>query len=779
MRGVLKLVAAVAAATTLVASGVSPALADEASPSPSPSVPAESGGVMPLASPSGPLQASVGQSLQIRMDADAQANSQFGELKWLATQVTAQGTGSGDVVVPMDDTLFRSLDGFAKPANDGSAATFTFTDVNGVDVGRTIALYPMDAPTALSVTTKFTLDGEVVQANDLVGKSGVVTAEYTVTNNTTKTMPATFKSVSGEEITQDVQADEPFVVQATTTLPQRFTSLNTGMGQVGADGLGGNQIMWIGLPFRPLSKDGTATFGWAANVVDGEIPPMVIQAAPVYMPPGEDAAAQASGLGLSLPGGGLNISKPKLGGGGTARQDIGTALSGAKELIGGLKASGGVIGTALQDTVAGVKAGGTDVVAALEQICSPALLNCATFEAGGLNAAVTDAIARVEQSQQALRAQATELEENGAGNQQLVQDLEEALFVLETDSAALQAAINTANTGLKSASSALTTAQTALTGANALLNSALGACESPTNPTPGELGGQPCSAYQNEIRQTASAIQTISNAESKVSAGLTALEPYAGIAGPFAKIAALIRVILPLLPGVIGDAEAAVLRDVANKLTGPLDQLYSVQALMASLAPPLAELKAGMAEIQAAIDGGLKELANLRNTIPAIVSGGGMLKGGMGALSADASGFLGEVVTLALTAKDKLVTVKADAAAAVGEVKTELTELGTKADNVKASIVGLEMAAAQSPLPYSMVEPPTGPITVSQADAANSTPESTGGMVPVTTAFGAYQFMLDPANENTVNTSGRIVTGVILLLLAAGAGILIARRRRA
>lgn len=267
--------------------------------------------------------------------------------------------------------------------------------------------------------------------------------------------------------------------------------------------------------------------------------------------------------------------------------------------------------------------------------------------------------------------------------------------------------------------------------------------------------------------------------ESKVTAGVNALEPYAGITGPFTKIATLIKVVLPLLPGVIGDKEAQVLRDVANELSGPLDGLYSVQALMASLAPPMAELKAGMAEISAAIEGGIEELANLRNTIPAIVNGGGQLKGGMGGLSADAKGFLGEVVTMALTAKDKLVVVKQDVADAAGAAKAELTELGVKADDMKASITGLEMAAAQSPLPYSMVSAPTGPVTVSQADAANSTPESTDGQIPVTTAFGAYQFMLDPANENTVNTSGRIAVGVILLLLAAGAGIFFARRRRA
>lgn len=771
MRGVTRLLTAVAASTALMASLVTPAMANSDEP------------LAPVSLPSGPLQASVGQSLQVRMNPDAQANSSAGELKWLATQVTVQGTGSGDVSVPMSDTLFRSLEGFAKPVNDGSAATFEFTDVNGEAVGRSVALYPMEGKTALGVSVRFTLDGQEVLAQDLIGKSGVVTAEYTITNNTTKTMPATFTSVAGDEVTQDVQADQPFMVIASTTLPQEWTGLNTGLGQVGADGLGGNQVQWIGLPFRPLSPDGTAKFGWAANVVDGEVPPMLIQAAPVYIPPGgeEPAApeeASESGGGISLPSGGVNISKPSRGGGSSGGGDLSTALDGAKEAVGGLKATGALIGSAVSDTIAGAKAGGADVGAALKEICSPALLNCAAFESGGLNASVTEAVARLEEAQRQLRANADELEQNGAGNQQLVQDLTAALTELEAESAALQQAINTADSGLKSASSALATASTALNGANALLNSALGACESPTNPTPGELGGQPCSAYQSQIRQSSAAIQTVANAEGKVNEGLSALSPYAGIAGPFNRISALIRVILPILPNAIGAKEAQTLRNVADNLSGPLDQLYSVQALMASLAPPMAALDAGFAEIQAAIDGGLAALDDLRNTVPAIVSGGGQLRGGVGGLSVDAQAFLGKVNSLALTTKDKLVVVKANVADAAGAAKAELTALGVEANNIKAAITGLQMAAAQSPLPYSMVDPATGVVTVTQAEATASTPEATGGEIPVTEVLGAYEFRLDPANGNTASNSTRVTLGIILLIIAAGVGIFLSRRRK-
>ena len=80
------------------------------------------------------------------------------------------------------------------------------------------------------------------------------------------------------------------VVEAVTLLPDRFSALNTGAGLGGADGRGNTQVKWIALPFAPLSKDGTSTFGWAANVTNAVIPSMLVQVLPIYIPPGEGGA---------------------------------------------------------------------------------------------------------------------------------------------------------------------------------------------------------------------------------------------------------------------------------------------------------------------------------------------------------------------------------------------------------------------------------------------------------------------------------------------------------
>ena len=191
MRG-LRILGAAIGSAAIVLTSIGPVMAQETT-EPAAETPAETPAFLtPKASPTGPLAASVGQSVQIRVDANGDAKSQAGMLRWAVTQVTASGEGSGNVVVPMQGSMFRSLEGFAKPDFDGTQATFKFEDVQGVAEGRTLDLYPMDAPTPISLSVKYFLDGQEVRAEDVVGKDGMLGVEYTITNNTTKLTPVTF-----------------------------------------------------------------------------------------------------------------------------------------------------------------------------------------------------------------------------------------------------------------------------------------------------------------------------------------------------------------------------------------------------------------------------------------------------------------------------------------------------------------------------------------------------------------------------------------------------------
>ena len=241
-------------------------------------------------------QNAVAQSVQIRTDANGDPNS--------ATVTTSAGRSprsaprgeSGadiTVAVPEEGLLLHNLQKFGTiPQEDGKGKFDISLNDTGFGTARSVSLVPPeDFELPVELTTEFTLDGEPILAQDLVGKDGVVTAKYTVINKTRQeglTVPIT--SVTGDEIEKKVKADVPMVVEAVTLLPDRFSALNTGEGLGGADGRGNTQVKWIALPFSPLSADGTASFGWAANVTDAVIPSMLVQVLPLYIPEGEEGA---------------------------------------------------------------------------------------------------------------------------------------------------------------------------------------------------------------------------------------------------------------------------------------------------------------------------------------------------------------------------------------------------------------------------------------------------------------------------------------------------------
>lgn len=282
---------------------VSPEASPAASPEPiSAPVDSESPEAIP---PPQTNEFSLGQSLQLRVNANGEPNSSMVDFRWSVNQLTVQGQESGDQEVPVPDrgALLRSLLDFSNPPQEDGIATLTADVQDGYGLARTVSLYPQDEDPPITFEASYTLDGEPVDAWDVVGKSGVLTATYTLTNLSTTTVEVEVEDLSGEMVTVEVEADVPMVGIGKMLIPQEYHGLSLKGGTFGADGRGNNQVQFIALPFRPISKDGTATFGWSANVTDAVIPSMLLQVAPVYLPAHADGdpetveeAAQRAGL---------------------------------------------------------------------------------------------------------------------------------------------------------------------------------------------------------------------------------------------------------------------------------------------------------------------------------------------------------------------------------------------------------------------------------------------------------------------------------------------------
>ena len=103
------------------------------------------------------------------------------------TQVSAVGSGTKTVVVPVGTTSNRNLNEFGAFPMEGESIVFDLSVSEGVGVEqRTLTdadINPME------VSVKLMLDGAEIAPQDVVGASGVLDVEYTVRNTTVTTCP--------------------------------------------------------------------------------------------------------------------------------------------------------------------------------------------------------------------------------------------------------------------------------------------------------------------------------------------------------------------------------------------------------------------------------------------------------------------------------------------------------------------------------------------------------------------------------------------------------------
>ena len=136
----------------------------------------------------------------------------------------------------------------------------------------------------------------------------------------------------------------------------------------------------------------------------------------------------------------------------------------------------------------------------------------------------------------------------------------------------------------------------------------------------------------------------------------------------------------------IGNLSTEALRDLSESLTKANDALKAIQAELDLLAPPLADLSAGLDAIGAAIDSGLTNLSGAGASLDQIASGKAQISAGLGQASDDVKAYIAEVVALAQATAE-------EAGDAAAEAEAQL-------NTVKAEMAGLLGRMAESPLPY-------------------------------------------------------------------------------
>lgn len=227
---------------------------------------------------------SVSETVQVVMNADADVAESR-----LITQVTAYGTGTVDLKVPSPAGL-RDLGGYSAPAVSDGHASYQLS-VDGDEARkRTVATFDKDLPVEIDV--EYTLDGEPVDAGDVVGRSGDLVATYHIENVTAEEREVTYAGGDGKDVTETVTTVIPLVGTLSTTLPGRFTNVSAPDAAMGGDGRGSNQVQWSLVLFEPVGAP-TADVSYSAHITDGEIPATTLQLAVVA--PDDMAATRSAG----------------------------------------------------------------------------------------------------------------------------------------------------------------------------------------------------------------------------------------------------------------------------------------------------------------------------------------------------------------------------------------------------------------------------------------------------------------------------------------------------
>jgi hypothetical protein len=751
--------------------------------------------------PDGPLEPrgtaySVGQSVQIRTDANGVPNSDVINFRWSVTQISAQGEGETFTAeVPEDGELLRSLQDFSNPPQENGYATYEIPLEDGFGTARSVSLYPPDSDDIpVDIRAEFTLDGEPVEAQDIVGKDGVVTATYTVTNKTRKKTVVPITSVTGDEIEKEVEADVPMVVEAQTFLPDRFAALNTGTGLGGADGRGNVQVKWIALPFAPLSADGSAQFGWAANVRDGYIPDMLVQVLPLYIPEGEagdedepdaDDVVQA-GLKLGVPPPDVSTEAAQI-------------AAGLEDVVGGLEklTSGGG-----DDPLQGVE----DALNNFFQEFGTNIQNIADIldpeNPEGFTVLLRQVQAQLDEINAVLAELSTYLTperldqvgflaENWNDIVKLVNELNAVLpdliALLETGVLPIDCSAPDPNNP---------PSDPKLIGVGELNKIIIGGNYQGHLDKRGDLPSNPSvnDSYTYSPRNlsgiTAGAtIWTTPDGEEEaewVDGGLpsepTACRTTLAVAAELIKgdetaqaLLAQLKAAQPIIEELAkspvfdpdnADQIAASLEFISRQLSGIVTVLVPLTAefskVVDSLASSLEELQEQVAIIAQGLLDQEVDLPALDEVLASVVEsilqspGGQQLTSGLDQVSGGIGGVKSELSTWAASLAVALQTASAAAKDAIDNGKDTAAALIDQVDTLKASVGGLVVAAHQSPLPY--------------GGDPTQAPEGTK-------LAGAYEFRMDPADYEQPSTLPRIIIAVILLLIGGFIGNWAATRR--
>jgi putative membrane protein len=696
----------------------------------------------------------------------------------LISQLTVYGNGTVKVADPTSSKNVRNLDGFSAPDVKDGKALYTITS-DGTASRRTVSDFTKKLP--VTVVADYTFNGKKVNPKDVVGKTGELAVQYTITNVSGTPTTITWKDGKGAAQSATVDLVTPLVGQLQTTLPGTFTNLDTPRADVAGDGRGGTVLTYTMVLFEPIGAI-TQEFGWSGHVTHARIPSVSVQLVPV--PPSRKPELKFGEEGFKE---GAAQASELTAGAGLIDANLLKLQNGASDLLGGLtKLAAGAV--ELRNGLVDEAAPGSSRLAAGAQEAKAGSAALATGAAAASSGA-SDLAAGIAQILAGVKALPTTIKTD-ADYQTLLGALTSVQAGIGTatdvSSTTLLGGLNLLRYGLRSPlgvtgcdQAAAAGSATACGAADAvqLVQEQLAAAAS-TGGALDQLTGAAQAVYALNACPTAAGLPV---------AGV--LPPTSLPAGTLCYYISSLAYGIGLPAGVLSATDPGGVKAQTATASGVLAQVFA--GVDASMLPGIAKLKAGLSnpacnladptnaanpcgvkEVQGLVSAGIGQLVaaisselssalsqasvgatDLADGMKQLKAGSAQLDTGLGTLSGGA-GALSDGLTTAANGSEQLAdglgqakTGNGQLVAGAGQLRSEGTSKLVSAGNDTASVnaeryarmVALNDSAADGALPYGAPEGATGSAVYSLtlAAATSATQDNTRRGVAALVVLGA------------------------------------------
>ena len=194
----------------------------------------------------------------------------------VVSRISSHGGPERTVLNPFTTTNVEYLNQRGQPT---VRSTGIDVSVGGSEPNTTLVRGLMDKSLPIAIHAEYKLNGEIVDPTAVMGQSGELEINYTVTNIDVKTKKIKYQDASGKQFSEETPVFAPMVGNLVAKLPAQWEPTDVSTGLTSTDRTGDTLVTWNLLVYPPMGSF-TQELTMKANIDEGQIPGIVLTMVP-------------------------------------------------------------------------------------------------------------------------------------------------------------------------------------------------------------------------------------------------------------------------------------------------------------------------------------------------------------------------------------------------------------------------------------------------------------------------------------------------------------------